>query len=216
MAVIAPTALASAPVQEPLLNPILMLVIAAIIVFAASRARWRKNPDNTDGSDTPKVAQSVDIGPSIFISYRRSDSQAICGRLYDRLKDKFGSDKIFRDVDGVNFGLDFVDMISESIKSTKVGLVLIGPDWLTGGEDGSNDRRIDHEHDMVRLEVSALLKKGVPVIPLLIADTHMPASIELPEDIRGIARRNGLRLRHDPDFKNDVDRIADSIAGYLD
>jgi hypothetical protein len=35
----------------------------------------------------------------IFISYRRKDSEAITGRIYDRLGAAFGEDNVFQDVE---------------------------------------------------------------------------------------------------------------------
>lgn len=45
--------------------------------------------------------------PRIFISYRRSDSQGITGRIYDRLVEKFGERSVFQDVDDIPPGVDF-------------------------------------------------------------------------------------------------------------
>jgi hypothetical protein len=43
----------------------------------------------------------------IFISYRRSDSQATAGRIYDRLTREFGGHDVFMDVDHIPPGVDF-------------------------------------------------------------------------------------------------------------
>ncbi len=43
----------------------------------------------------------------IVISYRRSDSAATAGRIYDRLIDRFGEASVFMDVDKIPFGIDF-------------------------------------------------------------------------------------------------------------
>jgi hypothetical protein len=42
----------------------------------------------------------------IFISYRRDDTSAWAGRLYDRLINRFGSNMIFMDVDNLAPGVD--------------------------------------------------------------------------------------------------------------
>ena len=41
------------------------------------------------------------------ISYRREDSAAITGRIYDRLRGEFGRDRIFMDLDSITIGMDF-------------------------------------------------------------------------------------------------------------
>ena len=45
----------------------------------------------------------------IFISYRREDSADTCGRIYDRLRDRFGKDAVFKDVDSIPLGVSFHD-----------------------------------------------------------------------------------------------------------
>jgi len=42
---------------------------------------------------------------NIFISYRRSDSAAIAGRIRDRLAQYYGADAIFIDIDSIPFGM---------------------------------------------------------------------------------------------------------------
>ena len=39
------------------------------------------------------------VTSGIFISYRRQDSDAYAGRLYDRLSTHFGKARIFMDID---------------------------------------------------------------------------------------------------------------------
>ena len=51
----------------------------------------------------------------IFISYRRDDSSAFAGRIYDRLISRFAEDQIFFDVDNLGLGVDFVEAIEASI-----------------------------------------------------------------------------------------------------
>ena len=49
--------------------------------------------------------------PRIFISYRRDDSAAHAGRLYDRLEGHFGQGQVFMDVDAIRPGVDFVEVV---------------------------------------------------------------------------------------------------------
>src|SRR6516164_6116196 len=53
--------------------------------------------------------------PKIFISYRREDAPGQAGRLSDRLKQEFGNDNVFIDVDTLLPGDDFVDAIGETL-----------------------------------------------------------------------------------------------------
>src|SRR5438874_1629962 len=49
---------------------------------------------------------------AIFISYRRQDEPNFAGRLYDRFVSHFGKDNVFIDVDSIEPGLDFADVIN--------------------------------------------------------------------------------------------------------
>jgi TIR domain len=109
----------------------------------------------------------------IFISYRRQETRHLAGRLYDRLADRFGEDRIFMDVDSIEPGVDFSDAIQQAIGSSDVLLALIGPDWLTA-TDQDGRRRLDDPDDIVRLEVEAALECGVRVIPVLAEGATMP------------------------------------------
>jgi hypothetical protein len=83
--------------------------------------------------------QRVTAAPSggIFISYRRQDASHLAGRLYDRLADRFGDGQIFMDVDTIELGRDFAEVIAGAIGGCQVLLALIGPRWLAAaGQDG--------------------------------------------------------------------------------
>ena len=86
----------------------------------------------------------------IFISYRREDTSAWAGRLYDNLRRHFVSNQIFMDVD-LEPGLDFFEAIETSVGSCDVLIAVIGKRWLiTSNEEGK--RRLENSNDYVRLE----------------------------------------------------------------
>ena len=68
--------------------------------------------------------------PSIFISYRRSDSIDVTGRIYDRLAANFGKDAIFKDVDNIPLGADFREYLKDTLNQCGVVLAVIGPTWV--------------------------------------------------------------------------------------
>jgi len=39
----------------------------------------------------------------------------------------------------------------------------------------------------------------------------MPQEDELPDDIKQLAFRNAIPVRHDPDFKNDMERLVKGL-----
>ena len=64
---------------------------------------------------------------SIFISYRRDDSAASAGRLYDHLAHHFGKEQVFRDLDAIAPGTEFEKVIEEQISQCNVLVAVIGP-----------------------------------------------------------------------------------------
>ena len=163
------------------------------------------------GTMQPNGASPLD--GNIFVSYRRSDSADVVGRLLDRLGDSVGGREIFRDIDDIELGADFAEAIDVAIAGASVLLVAIGPTWL--GETASGQRRIDDPKDFVRLEVAAALARDIPIIPLLVRGADMPQAADLPADIEGLALRNGIRIRPDPDFDIDVERLSRRLEPVL-
>ena len=96
------------------------------------------------------VMSSLRGGGGIFIGYRREETAGQAGRLYDRLRAKFGVDRVFMDVDSISGGTDFTKEIIEDVPQRNVLLVLIGRDWLTV-TDSKGKRRIEKPDDPVRV-----------------------------------------------------------------
>jgi len=67
----------------------------------------------------------------IFVSYRREDSAGWTGRLADSLKEHFGPESIFMDIDGIELGTDFTVALHKALESCKIVLAMIGPEWAT-------------------------------------------------------------------------------------
>ena len=124
----------------------------------------------------------------VFISYRREDSAFPAGWLYDRLCAHLGSDNVFKDVDSIDPGDDFVRVIGDAVGSCQVLLALIGDRWLDI-TDGTGHRRLDDPEDFVRLEIEAALRRDVRVIPILVGRAALPGSEQLPDSLRGLIRR---------------------------
>ena len=129
----------------------------------------------------------------VFVSYRRDDAAYPAGWLVDRLVGRFGAGRVFRDVNSIQPGDDFVEDIMTAVGSCAVLLAVIGVRWLAvTGEDGR--RRIDDPEDFVRLEIEAALARNVRVIPVLVDGARMPSATDLPASLQGLARRQALEL----------------------
>jgi hypothetical protein len=143
--------------------------------------------------------------PRIFLCYRREDTEDAAGRLHDRLVDAFGPERVFMDIDSVPLGIDFVDHVAEQIRKCSAVIVMIGKQWHTI-KDKKRRRRLDNEDDLVRAEIRAALQQKIPVIPVTVQNAAMPQGDDLPDDIRLLARRNGIQLDA-ARWRTDVERL---------
>jgi hypothetical protein len=149
----------------------------------------------------------------IFISYRREDSAAVTGRIYDRLVQRFGKEAVFKDVDSIPYGVDFRTDITDGVGKCGALIAVIGDKWLS---DERGHRRIDEPGDPVRNEIASALERNVLVIPLLVNNSKMPKESELPENLREMSYRNATKVRDvDPDFNPDMDRLMESLEKQL-
>jgi hypothetical protein len=150
--------------------------------------------------------------PRIFVSYRRADSSAYAGRIYDHLEQAFGKPNIFKDVDNIPPGMDFRSYINDAVNHSDVMLVIIGPHWLDI-QDQQGGRRLDNPKDYVRIELeTGLEQKKIAVIPVLVGDASMPDPDNLTPSIQELAFRNAVRIRDDPDFRRDVEYLVKWLA----
>ena len=130
----------------------------------------------------------------VFISYRRQETAWPARQLYDALVAELGPDRVFKDVDDIEPGDDFVERIQSAVGSCQVLLALIGPQWLTV-TDAKGARRLDDPEDFVRLEVeTALNRDDVRVIPILVDNARMPTPPELPKGLAGLTRRQAVEI----------------------
>lgn len=132
------------------------------------------------------------MGVRIFLSYRRDDTAAYAGRLYDNLKGPFHDD-VFRDIDGLSPGVNYVDVINERLDKCDVLLAIIGPGWL-GATDTTGRRRLELSDDFVRLEIATALNRDIFVVPVLVGGAEMPPLQVLPHDLAPLTRRQDFRL----------------------
>jgi hypothetical protein len=123
---------------------------------------------------------------AIFIGYRRDDTADVAGRIFDALESRFGRDRIFKDVDNLRPGADF------------------------------GRRRLDDPNDWVRIEIEIALAAGdLDVVPVLINGARMPRAEELPPSLHPLLRRHAATIRRDPDFRDDIDRLATALRASL-
>lgn len=149
----------------------------------------------------------------IFINYRREDAPGVAGRLFDHLARSFPRRSLFMDVDAMKPGFDFMKQLDAQVSQCDALLAVIGPNWLNARDDKGR-RRLDSDADYVRIEIASALKRDIPVIPLLVDGATMPAEEDLPDDVKSLARRHGLELRHTR-FNVDADAVVDALKSSI-
>lgn len=149
----------------------------------------------------------------VFISYRRSDTSGYAGRLFGSLAGHFGVSRVFMDIDAIDPGRDYVEVIRTQLASCDVMIALIGRNWLTiAGTDGRP--RLDDPRDLVRLEMETALQRRIPIIPTLVGGASLPAEDALPEPLRPLSRRQALEI-DDERYQYDVSRLVRAVSSYV-
>jgi TIR domain-containing protein len=154
------------------------------------------------------VTETAPGSGKVFISYRRRETSGHAGRLYDRLAEHFGDERVFMDL-RMEPGLDFVEQIDEAVTHCDALLSLIGAQWLDM-RDAHGRRRLDDPNDFARLEVEAALARDVRVIPVLLQDAKMPEPEDLPDSLAPLARRHAIELS-DERWDYDVGRLIEVL-----
>ena len=149
--------------------------------------------------------------PSLFISYRRSDSPDTVKLLHERLKKRLPRWEIFYDHESIPLGEQFPERLRAELASAAVVLIIIGPKWLEVLKE-RKAAAIDH----VRAEVRLALESGTSVVPVLVSHAAMPTEADLADfvDLQPLLIRNGRPIRPDPDFDGDLEPIIAHIKQF--
>ena len=149
----------------------------------------------------------------IFLSYRREDAAPYARLLQYQLRERFPDARVFMDLDSIEAGLDFAEVIRDAVDSSAVLVALIGRQWATVADEQGR-RRLDDPDDYVRFEVQTALKRGVRVIPVLVDDARPLRQQQLPAELQKLARLNALELSYGR-YQYDSGRLLDLIQRVL-
>lgn len=170
-------------------------------------------PELASRIDPPQRVQAS-AEPLIFLSYRRDDTEHITGRIRDRLGMHFGDHAIFRDVDSIPAGMDFVRKVEETIRAARVLVAIIGPQWAEA-TDRQGRRRLDQADDPVRFELETALGLELPLVPVLVKQARMPEREELPASLAALHAINAVIIPPEPYFAEGVKRLAAAIEALI-
>jgi hypothetical protein len=150
----------------------------------------------------------------ILISYRRADSAGVAGRLFDRLRDRFGQDSVYMDIDSIPIGTNFQKHIEQAMQECAVFVAIVGPRWLGKRKWGWRPR-IFSRSDPVYMEVRTALLKGIPIVPVLLDGAKMPERSQLPSELGNFHDFNAADLSSGRDFDAHAKRVMGAIDSIL-
>ncbi len=135
--------------------------------------------------------------PSIFISYRRKDSDKLASELARRVKASLGDDPAFFDQTDLELGKPWPEAIQCRLKQADILLVLVGPRWL---DELLERRKSMGDEDWVYREVFTGLARGIRVVPVLFSDNErdpLPVLLrdQLPPVLRGFEELQRYELQ---------------------
>ena len=125
--------------------------------------------------------------PDVFVSYRRSDAPAAAGRLAHDLAEHFGQRRVFLDIQGIAPSRAWDQSIEGALQQCKVGVIVIGRQWLAPGRDGQTSR-LHEKDDEVRKEIAELLRLKKAIFPVLVEGARLPEALDLPDPLVPLLR----------------------------
>jgi hypothetical protein len=147
--------------------------------------------------------------PKLVLSYRRHESAAMAGRIYDFLVTKYGAASVFIDLDNVPYGVDFKEHTRAILQQCDLIVVLVGPRWIGKRVDGSIG--ILNENDPVRIQVELAIQEKVTIFPVLVDGGQMPDRKDLPKALWNFPFINAAVVDSGRDFHPHVERLIRAI-----
>ena len=145
----------------------------------------------------------------VFITYRRKDSGAYTGRIFDRLNVAF-PDLIFMDTNDIQVSEDFHTKIEQKIVASSIVVVVIGKKWISSFHEYSNT-----SDDFVAIELKSALEQHKKIVPVLLDGAAMPDEDTLPIELRSLARKNAIEIGHTR-FERDIKELIRTLSFLLD
>ena len=196
-AVLPPTLVSSGPLEGSQISP-----------TTRHRASVRPTFAQIGAVDLPLHSSSA--VPRVFISYRREDAQAFARGLYNELSRRYGDENVFRDIDAIQAGARFTDVIEEGVGNANILIVIISRSWASA----RGRRRLDDPGDVLRREVEIGLRRGISIIPVCVEGARLPTKDELGPALDGLLKFTAIEIS-DARWDHDIARLANAIDGHV-
>lgn len=109
--------------------------------------------------------------PSIFICYRRADEPFAAALTASILEDSIGDAEVFLDTLYLRQRGPFERALLQAVRSCTTVLAVIGPAW----DNPTNLARLSEPTDWVRRELREASENSVPIVPVLVRRSTVPA-----------------------------------------
>jgi formylglycine-generating enzyme required for sulfatase activity len=153
------------------------------------------------------------VGGKIFINYRRKQSLAEAQHLATILAKEFGARSVFIDVRGIDGFSNWFETLEQQVGNSAAMISVIGKDWLPA-LDAKDYPPGEKTKDFARFEIAEALRRNIPVLPVLLDGAATPLSSQLPAEMQGMLRRQGMKLRGE-DFPENAAAIARQLKKLL-
>lgn len=147
---------------------------------------------------------------SLFISYRRSDSQHASIALAEALKWAFADGEVFFDRTSIEGADKWPQSIREAVSGARMVLAVIGSGWLKAWDDFGR-RRIDHPKDWVRQELLTAITQGIDILPVILDDAAMPDVAAFDDDLAPLVTNQEMWVRA-KSWEADLDALVKRIV----
>jgi TPR repeat protein len=154
------------------------------------------------------------VSGGVFICYRREESAFAPRAIHDRVVQRLERQNVFLDFDNIDLGVDWFNVLTERVGACDVLVAVIGRNWISIA-DKDNQRRLDDADDFVRIEIEAALRRDVRVIPVLVDGAAVPKASELPDSLKGLARRQGIEISP-ARFDAGVEKLTRALVSILE
>jgi len=172
----------------------------------AQRSRLMAEPEMTKARNTLSARTR-----SVFVSYRRADSQPIARLLLDPLRKEFGEQNVFVDMHGIPPGADFHLFLREQVLKAGIVLVLIADRWSEARDDNGK-RRLDDPNDFVRIEIETAIANNIPLIPIYVDGVKPLSGSELPTALSALTRKQGIKIETGRNFESSMGSMMEALC----
>ncbi len=140
----------------------------------------------------------------IFLSYRKAgDSLEASQKIYAHLTKVFGIESIKQEKIG--------EVLFQDVYQCDCLVANIGKDWLL-----TTTIEQENEHKIAISEIAIAFEREILVLPILLDDANIPSEKDLPPSIYELAYKNGICVRSDNNFENDMKTVIQTLCQFFE